>query len=70
MGSSTCNVLMDCIPVGSGVRDVKKGIRYHIEKREKKEVRIKKIKELVIVIVVAIAMGLIIACYLLHKAGY
>ena len=61
---------MDCISDGSGVHDVKKGIKYHIEKREKKEARIKTVKELVIAIVIAVAMGLILACYLLHKAGY
>ena len=70
MGSSNRNVSLVRIFDGSGVFNVKKGIRYHIEKRERKEAIIKTVKELVIAVVIAVALGLYIACYLLYKVGY
>lgn len=70
MGSSNRNVSLVRIFDGSGVFDVKKGIKYHIEKRRRKEAFLHTLVELVIAVVIAIALKLIIACYLLHKVGY
>ena len=70
MGSGNRNVLMVRIFDGSGVFDVKKGIKYHIEKRRRKEVFLQTLVELLIAVVIAVALGLCLACYLLHKVGY
>ena len=47
-----------------------KGIKYHIEKRRRKEAFLQTLMELLIAVVIAVALGLCIACYLLHKVGY
>ena len=70
MGSSNRNVLMVRIFDGSGVCDVKKGIKYHLEKHRKKEAFLRILMELLIALVMAVSMGLCIACYLLYEVGY